>query len=163
LQKVLVVACHPDDETLWAGGYLAANPGTHVACCFVDTRDPWRTERFYRACAVFEAVPFVLAGAFDLWGVDTRPAIAFARDYDLIITHNHKGEYGHPAHIAVHHAMRELKKPMKVFGYGLARGFPIDFVRKLKALECYYQDPKILRGMGQKFDLSLETLIDCSS
>lgn len=160
--RVLVSTAHPDDETLWAGGYLLQNPGTHVACCCIDRRNHERTERFFVACAALKAVPFVVAGDFDMWGLDTRPISAFAASYDSIITHNEIGEYGHPAHIKLHHAMRALKKPMRVFNYGLTLGQPIDLEAKLEILKCY-RDPNLLPWLDQfKFDLGREELIDRS-
>jgi hypothetical protein len=157
----LVVCCHPDDEALWCAGYLMAHPGTHVACCCIDTRKIERTYYFYKACESLGAVPFVVAGEFDMWGLDTRPIEAFASTYDRIITHNEKGEYGHPAHIKLHHAMGSLGKPMQVFNYGITLGEPIDYERKIKALECYH-DPMILPWLKNKFafDFAHETLLD---
>jgi hypothetical protein len=137
---------------------LAANPGTHVACCCVDYRKPERTRYFFDACALLKSVPFVVAGEFAMWDLDVRPILAFAATYDLIITHNEKGEYGHPAHVKLHHAMKSLGRPMKVFGYGLAAGEPIDYETKMRALECY-RDPGILAHIGRLFDLKRETLI----
>ena len=124
-------------------------------------RNVKRTQHFYESCAVLGAVPFVVAGAFDLWGLDTRPIIAFAAGYDRIITHNALGEYGHPAHIKLHHAMKSLGLPMQVFGYGIAPGAKVEnYERKLQAIRCY-EDELLLPWIGKKFNLAYEGLVDC--
>jgi hypothetical protein len=162
VSRALVAVAHNDDETLWAGGYLAAHPGTDVAVCTVDTRPAQerRIERFYRACAVLGATPHVVAGAAGAWDIDTRPIVAFAAQYDEIITHNARGEYGHPAHVKLHHALAALGLPMRVFSYGLVQGEPIDYTRKLAALECY-EDPKLVPWLHKHFNFNLayETLV----
>lgn len=160
----MVAVVHQDDETLWAFDFITKNPGVHVACCHVDRRPgkELRIERFYRACEAMGAVPFVVAGHSGTWDVDTRPIVAFARDYDLIVTHNEIGEYGHPAHKALHYALAALGKPMKVFGAGLAVGSPIDWAAKQRVLELY-EDPALIPWIRkQGIDLSCEALHDLS-
>ena len=112
--RTLVAVAHSDDETLWAYDFIVRHPGVHVAVCSIDRRPgkEHRVERFYRACAAMGATPFVVAGDFQMWDLDPRPAVAFASGYDLIVTHNEVGEYGHPAHIRLHEALRTLGKPI---------------------------------------------------
>lgn len=157
----LVVVAHPDDETLWAGGLLAANPDTHVLCCSVPRAKPERAVYFIEACAVLGVYGFVAGGLAGNGLVDVEPAMKIAPLYDEIVTHNAVGEYGHPAHVQVHEAMRALGVPMRVFGFGLEAGPPMPaalYERKLAALACY-RNPKILENQSKNFDLERETFL----
>lgn len=136
-----VVVAHPDDETLWAGVLISSNKGAFdVICCTVPRRDPDRAIRF--AYAVKELggypvlVPFVEPNPDrdiqHLDAVDLSP-------YDLIVTHNSKGEYGHLHHRNVHDYVRDSRaRRIFTFGYG---GGEHEIVNegddKERALRCY--------------------------
>ena len=157
MSRSLVVVAHADDETLWCGGWLLENPGTHVCVCSVP-RDAQRSVDFFSACAVLGANGFIV-GQLETWQ-NLDAAQVFAASYDDIITHNRLGEYGHRFHIKLHHAMKELNKPLRVFNYGLCPGVPIDVDTKLKALACYSTRPDVLKNQQRRFDLSRECLIE---
>lgn len=163
--RTLVVTCHPDDETLFAMGYISRTPGVHVCCCSVPRKDPERIVDFFAVCKELGAHPIV-AGALSHAGrLDVGPAAALARVYDQIVTHNPNGEYGHPAHIAVHDAMAATGKPMWVFGAGykptgmLAQDYPVDIERKKELLAMYRTRPDVFANQSKNFDLSVERLI----
>jgi len=96
----VVVACHPDDEVLWAGGMLARYADRFtVICCSIPRSDPIRAWKFFDVCDVLgvkaRLLPFTESepneglqhlGVLDLSG------------FDLIVTHNRVGEYGHAHH-----------------------------------------------------------------
>lgn len=161
MSRVLVIVAHNDDEVLWAGGYLAANPMTDVLCCSVPKAKPERAVYFFDACHALGVYGFIAGGLAGNGLVDVTPAMRIACQYDEIITHNHVGEYGHPAHIQVHEAMKKLCMPMRVFGFGLELGPPMPeplYQRKLEALACY-RNPKILENQSRNFNLRRETFL----
>lgn len=155
MSKSLVVVAHPDDESLWAGGYLAKHK-TDVCVCSVPERDPERIKHFFEACKILGVKGYV-AGCME-YQEDVTAALVFASQYDDIITHNHLGEYGHPFHIKVHHAMKSLGKPLRVFNYGITKGDPIDYDTKERAMKCYVTR-KIIQNQGGRFDLRCESLL----
>jgi LmbE family N-acetylglucosaminyl deacetylase len=100
--RVAVIVAHPDDETLWAGGTILANPGWS---CFVAATcrrsDPDRAPKFRRAL-------HRLGAAGDLADLDDGPEqaplpCAVVQDaiasllprevFDVVLTHGPQGEY----------------------------------------------------------------------
>jgi LmbE family N-acetylglucosaminyl deacetylase len=103
VNAALVVA-HPDDETLWAGGTILANPQWDwfiVALC--RAHDPDRAPRFFRALEQLGAAGTI--GDLDD-GPDQIPlaqqevqekvlSLLGDRGFRLILTHGTRGEYTH--------------------------------------------------------------------
>ena len=157
MSRTLVVVAHADDETLWCGGWLLQNPGTDICVATVPRNDPRRLLDFFAACEALGGTGYVCGRKESHH--DVTAAQVFADSYDDIITHNVVGEYGHKLHVKLYCAMIELKKPMRVFNYGLVSGEPIDIDAKLAALACYTTRPNVLERMTKRFDLSKECLI----
>lgn len=142
--KMAVVVAHPDDEVLFAGGLLARVPGATVVCCTTPRRDPERIEMFRRACAVFDAVPVVLghiepAPSQRITNFDGMPDL---RPFDLVVTHNRRGEYGSKHHQSVCAYVLDRCPGAAQFGYGGTHNVRLDlrdgeWLRKLEALQCY--------------------------
>lgn len=151
---------HPDDESVWAGGYLSRNPDTDVICCSVPHADPERCGDFFRACDVLGVRGWIVGGLSQNERLDPEPAKNLVRRYDRIITHNRVGEYGHGAHIQLHHAMKDLGVQMWVFGYGLADGEPVNAEIKKEALSCYTTRPDVWKNQSKRFDLSRECFLE---
>ena len=102
-RKLMVVA-HPDDETLWGGGLILRYPGNWtVVACSTPMADPVRAEKFLAAIerlgATGSVLPFLETFSSRL-SVDVD-----VTGYDVVVTHGPEGEYGHPHHIQVHHAV----------------------------------------------------------
>jgi LmbE family N-acetylglucosaminyl deacetylase len=142
----VVVVAHPDDETLWAGGFLAEHPGTTVICCTIPRRDPERALKFYSACKKLRAFPILLPimeelPSDELKHLDLLKDVHID-DYDWIMTHNEKGEYGHIHHKSVHDWVKKnTNNQMYVFGYGMdGADYELSqevWAVKESALKCY--------------------------
>lgn len=168
--KCAVVVAHPDDETLWAGALLAHyGERFDVICCTIPRKEPVRAWKFFdvsrllgfhpRLWPMLEPVnatqPIVHLGQIDISG------------YDLIVTHNEAGEYGHLHHQQVHHWVMDQANGAQVacFGYGL-EGEPVglgesDHEEKMMALQCYdhasalSDEPKYLELMRRYYPTGL--------
>ncbi len=147
VERGAVVVAHCDDETLWAGGLLARyGERFTVICCSIPRSDPIRAWKFFAACEVLNAkarlLPFEESAPTEpLWHLGELDLSAF----DLIVTHNRDGEYGHAHHRQLHRFIGERwGVKTATFGYRPdGRGSEVlhldseEQVRKFAALRCY--------------------------
>lgn len=101
-KTVAIIVAHPDDETLWAGGTILSHPLWNCfIICLCRGSDDNRAPRFYDALKILKAEGIM--GDLDD-GPKQKPLeqseveqtilnLIPARPFDLIITHNPKGEY----------------------------------------------------------------------
>lgn len=143
--RTAFVCAHPDDETLWGGGLLARHRGFDVICCTIPYRDPERVLGFFKAMKLLGHHPFLLPFS-EQSATATLTHLGFLEldGYDTVVTHNAKGEYGHPHHRQVHaHVCGHFTGTIYSFGYGLAEADVLLHLtdderdRKLRALRCY--------------------------
>lgn len=174
MKRALVVA-HPDDETLWFGGLLIAEPGDWtVICCSIPRTDPIRAWKFFDACALLGAaarvLPFVEAPGLPLQQLEAIDLAVF----DQVVTHSAAGEYGHAHHLQLHHFIRERVPGRALFGcYGAAAGDHVVTLdrsaaaRKRQVLAAYNhcspadagvaKHDALIARYGTRFDLDMET------
>ena len=172
-KKNAVIVAHPDDESLWAGSLLAdRGPEFDVIVCSIPRREPERAWKFFDVAKLLGFHPRVYpvlepSGAnfpmthlhnIDIWG------------YDLIVTHNEKGEYGHLHHRQVHDwVKREAKGEIAYFGYGI-EGEELSHQNlevKQQAIQCYdhpsalTDEPKYIELMRRYYPdgLTAETYV----
>lgn len=141
-RRAVMVTAHPDDETLWGAGFVIRYPKDWtVLCCTVPFHDPVRAEKFHDACAVLGA-----GGRVAQFSERAGPiSVPDLDEFDLIVTHNAAGEYGHVQHKELH-AKIKPRWPAKTicFGYGSTNpaGLVLELTeqekaQKLRALKCY--------------------------
>jgi LmbE family N-acetylglucosaminyl deacetylase len=101
-KSVAVIVAHPDDETLWAGGTILSHPSWQffiITLCRGNDQD--RSPRFQNTLRILKSEGIM--GDMDD-GPEQRPLndnvveqtilnLMPARQFDLIITHDPKGEY----------------------------------------------------------------------
>lgn len=105
--RAAVITAHPDDETLWAGDLLAwwkhnAERRMTVVCCSIPETEPERAVKFFDVCEYYGAsgriLPFIEIRGGKLVGLEWLDL----KRFDVLFTHNEKGEYGHVHHKQVH-------------------------------------------------------------
>lgn len=124
----LMIVAHPDDETIWGGSHLLKNKYT-VVCITCGTVD-YRVEEFKRVMEITEddymmlGFPDVTNGRIDSWNsvydeiYHTLKDIIDSNDWDMIITHNPEGEYGHIHHKMTSTMVTDLSNKNKLYYFG---------------------------------------------
>ncbi len=109
VNNIMIVA-HPDDETLWGGDHLSKS--NYLVVCVTCGVDKQRQEEFNNVVNEYGNVGLSLGfpdktnGQKDNWSKHyyiiekTLKKIINYKDWDMIVTHNPDGEYGH-----IHHQM----------------------------------------------------------
>lgn len=149
LKQVCVVA-HPDDEVMWFGGLVLANPGDWtVICLSVPRRDSMRSWKFFEACerlgARGQLVASIEPAPTEPFPIEILALLDLDR-YDLIATHGREGEYGHRHHVQVSEFVRfrwggrQLWERAPIGAEGVNATLALDDclqARKLFALQAY--------------------------
>ncbi len=119
--RALVVVAHPDDETIWMGGTIIANPKVNwIIFALCKKNDPDRSPRFNQVAKLFNAKGIMT----DLEDDDDRLSIKSlsqmaekliikglkSKTFDYIFTHAKDGEYGNQRHKGVNQAVSKLLK-----------------------------------------------------
>lgn len=105
--KLMIVA-HPDDETIWGGMHLL--DGEYFVVCITNGNNSVRKEEFYNVLeqsgndGIILSYPDKVCGRRDDWEkvwdyiVSDIGEIIEAKNWEIIVTHNPDGEYGHIHH-----------------------------------------------------------------
>ena len=117
-----MIVAHPDDETIFGGGFLQENPGTHVIC-MTNRTDRIRSIEFHRAMKLLDCV-YSIFDLYDDANIDLPFNQVRARISSIvpagakIVTHAASGEYGHRHHLNIHAAVLSITDDFYVFGKG---------------------------------------------
>ena len=109
--KLMIVA-HPDDEVLWGGGRLME--GGYMVVCVTNGKNEVRSKEFYRVMkesgneGIILDYPDKVRGKRDDWSrvrssiISDLEKVMKYKKWELIVTHNKNGEYGHAHHQMLH-------------------------------------------------------------
>jgi LmbE family N-acetylglucosaminyl deacetylase len=117
--RALLVVAHPDDETIFAAGLILLSRETRwtIVCC-TDEGNSTRQNEFFCACEfmakhsgnsiepVFLNLLLNNREHFDHHAL-IQALSSYAKGYDIVVTHNSQGEYGHEHHKLVHSCVIE--------------------------------------------------------
>ena len=122
--NALLLVAHPDDETIFCGGTLLKNPewNWNVQCLTWKKGSP-RYVQFINAMETYKSHGVNIVEFGSLEHTDTGQDLTVTdiaaweeslerKEFkpDIVFTHNTKGEYGHPHHIAVNQIATEIYK-----------------------------------------------------
>jgi len=163
--NILMLVAHPDDEMLF--GYYDISENNVTVICFTSAYDNIRASEFKTVSqhAKFEGHILPLKdGQKELWKEYTsdeiiekyiKPEIK-EKKYEMIVSHDEKGEYGHKQHIKVHEISKELSKKLKIpFESFRSRYKKLDKIKELKRyniLQIYKSQQYIIKELLHFFD-----------
>ena len=116
--KNLMIVAHPDDEVLWGGGHLMTQD--YLVVCMTNGKNKQRAEEFSKVMEesgnkyLMLDYPDKVAGRRDNWEsvkeqmISDLELLINYKDWDIIVTHNQNGEYGHIQHQEVHSFVTEI-------------------------------------------------------
>lgn len=131
VNKLMIVA-HPDDEVLWGGAHLIEDD--YLVVCITCGRNKRRAKEFIDVMNltndkyVMLGYPDKVLGIRSDWKEEYNSIyfdlqeIILMKDWDLIVTHNASGEYGHIHHILSNKIVlqifsdKDLKNSLYTFG-----------------------------------------------
>lgn len=120
--KLMIVA-HPDDETIWGGGHLLE--GGYLVVCLTNGNNKVRSEEFKKVVKASGNIPLILSYPDKLnlkrndWKMSKAgikadiSRIINYKKWDLIVTHNEAGEYGHAHHKMTHSLVVDAYESLK--------------------------------------------------
>ncbi len=117
-KRALIIVAHPDDETIWMGGFILKHPGLHwtiISLCRASDKD--REPKFHRVCRFYKAEA-IMEDLEDEGKLSIKQTLSIIEKlveknigqhkFNYLFTHGANGEYGHPRHIGVHRAVKGL-------------------------------------------------------
>ncbi|NTW22934.1 PIG-L family deacetylase [Candidatus Falkowbacteria bacterium] len=140
-ERAVVIVAHPDDETIWMGGFILKHPEldwTIMALCRASDAD--RAPKFKRVCERLGATA-IIEDMDDEGNLDYEQTVAeaerivtkyfFNLPIDYLFTHGANGEYGHESHIATNEAVKHLLSGGQIKA---KRAFCFSYVKKSQKL-----------------------------
>ncbi len=152
-KTVAIIVAHPDDETLWSGGVILKHSDWEsFVVCLSRKSDPDRAPKFFKALQMLKADGQIgdLDDAPEQNRLDeelldkTILELMPSRQFDLIITHNPKGEYTrHIRHEETGEAVIRLWKngrlhAHKLWIFAYEDGNKKYYPRPLKSADIYF-------------------------
>lgn len=130
VDKLLIVA-HPDDEVLWGGMNLLLQPGWFVICS-THLKDPIRSREFFNTMSYCNVTRYIMFDVKDDYTENPKVADKLydgslfdkfikklsTKTWNVVLTHNESGEYGHEHHRKVHRLVKKYFKEPTFFDLG---------------------------------------------
>lgn len=169
----LMIVAHPDDDAIWGGAHLLSED--YLVVCLTNKSNKTRSNEFAKImkafgdkCIILDYPDKVLGKRADWSRIEKSlkrdiKTILEYKDWQLVVTHNQAGEYGHAHHIATHNAVTQLmnnKENLWYFGTYYSKGAldslenppaPISaeaLQEKLKLLEIYKSQSVVIEHLS---------------
>ena len=147
-----MIVAHPDDESLFGGDALTSFDGWMVVCV-TGAGIEGRRREFVNAMNSIRANYVMLnhadhlaSGNFDPALERQLSALLGERSWEMVVTHNARGEYGHVQHKALHRIVVRLAPRDRLFVFGTRWwGRSRISSAKQRLLDCYQSQESVRR------------------
>lgn len=122
--KKLMIVAHPDDETLWGGAHLLEDD--YLVVCITCGNNRTRSKEFKKVMKktndqyIMLGYPDKVLGVRSNWKQESSAIytdlkkIISMKKWELIVTHNEEGEYGHIHHIKTHTIVTNIYNELNI-------------------------------------------------
>jgi LmbE family N-acetylglucosaminyl deacetylase len=161
-QNVLMLVAHPDDETLF--GFYDLIHSNCTVLCFTNKNNKVRRRNFIEVMNTTKQTGIMFDykdGVSEVWETISDDNFIgvivplLSKKYDMIVSHNSDGEYGHIQHKRVHSIAVSLSKkldiPYKSFLDRFDTTFYIDNTKLLDTIMNIYKTEKYSKKMYSDF------------
>ena len=161
-QNVLMLVAHPDDETLF--GFYDLIHSNCTVLCFTNKINKVRRRNFIEVMNTTKQTGIMFDykdGVSEVWETISDDNFIgvivplLSKKYDMIVSHNSDGEYGHIQHKRVHSIAVSLSKkldiPYKSFLDRFDTTFYIDNTKLLDTIMNIYKTEKYSKKMYSDF------------
>lgn len=130
--KNLMIVAHPDDEVIWGGAHLLDEK--YFVLCITNGDNETRSKEFYEVMKAAGCKGLILSYPDKIlnfrsdWRINKKniqediATVLQYQNWDKVVTHNKKGEYGHEQHKMVHKlttsAFEETSQQGRLFFFG---------------------------------------------
>jgi len=116
--KALCMVAHPDDCVIFAYSYIHNHPEMDWRICYLTYAEWEPRARELKEFWQRRAIPCIFLGYVDDYRDIENKSISFdaeqarreinniIQDYDLVLTHDEQGDYGHIHHVFVHDCVK---------------------------------------------------------
>lgn len=143
----LMIVAHPDDDTLWGGAALIKD--NYLVVCITNGKNDVRRNEFLNVMKQTNDIGLILDYPDKIFGqrsdwsfckdaiYDDLNAIISYKNWNQIVTHNEKGEYGHIHHIMTHEIVADTCDSTNYTGnqYYFGAYYSLDKLSKLSSEE----------------------------
>jgi len=155
--KSLMIVAHPDDETIWGGAHLLEDD--YLVICVTCGANKKRVEELKKAMKIsndqYIALGYPNRGKYDIkpWEneendlINDLKEIIKAKKWNVIVTHNLEGEYGHPHHKKTNEIVTNLYNELNIESdlYFFGKYYTKDSIKEVEqeVINKDYQKDKI--------------------
>ena len=152
--KILMLIAHPDDEAIFGANDLLSKDNNVTVVCFTNLNNKIRSAEFFKCMKLAGSAGYMLDlndAIDDGWPYMTTGELGdlvtskLTGVYDMIVSHDKNGEYGHPQHKRVHVVANALAKRMAIPFSGFKARYnlaSLDMARRAFILSKIYKSQK---------------------
>lgn len=163
-----MVVAHPDDCVIWGWPIIKKYDSFDWQILYLTYDDDEPRGREISKFWTLQGITVSFCGVIDdCTDLDRKQIVSFdevtigqivkekIKNYDLIVTHNRDGEYGHPHHVFLNSVLKEHTKPKVFFSNGYEANLIIkhkDYKKQTQNLDILPLHRDIIEAFTDRYD-----------